>query len=476
MKQTSKRVLNRITQVMLLVGGMYSGVSVAATDQTDSTEQCIFEPSWLQNGRVVRPNDATFPNDPDHQNDPSNCNFHQWSWQMFLWLMDGDDGKPRFLDFATPQSLLGLEQRGLMPRTSKKQHGSSLDEYLQAGTDGILVDQDNRAVYYSQYVNQTFADFIQGKLGGSDLTKPDNVLAMNPTTEFPIQNGKGALELKASWKVVAPGEKTDGLFTMKKDIAKFVNTPSGIKIDPTKVETQTLALVGFHIGGIVANHPEMIWATFEFNNNAPDVPDGMKLDQVVSDKDYMFYKKGTQLGNCNKNASVSGLEVEDDTQKFTPVTQVCRRYAYGNQADQKQGNTNNIKMLNDSVWKNLPSQLSYLKNYFEVGAIWINNEAATKDPLESPLKPGLNFATDDYLTGSLRLSNSTIETYTQSATAMNNCFRCHNTEQAFAPKSGLKPLPATNLNISHAFQNIFFWSQEKDKAAAMAYVKSQGEK
>ncbi|KLN64010.1 hypothetical protein ZX61_17850 [Vibrio sp. VPAP30] len=389
--------------------------------------------------------------------------------------MDGDNNKPRFLDFATPQSLVGLKQRGILPRTSKKQHGSSLDEYLQAGTDGILVDQNNRAVYYSQYVNQTYADFVQGRLGGKDLTNPDNVLAMVPTTEFPIHDEKGALELKASWKIVAPDDNVEGLFTVEKEIAKFVNTPSGVKIDPTQVEQQTLALVGFHIGGIVANHPEMIWATFEFNKNAPNVPDGMKLEDVVSDQDYLFYKKGTQLGNCNKNAGVNGLTMEEQTQKFSPVTQVCRRYAFGNQTGQKQSNTDNIKSLNASVWANLPKQLGYLSNYFQVGAIWINNTAGTNDPLKSPLKPGLTFATDEILTGSLRLSNSTIETYTQSATAMNNCFRCHNTEQAFAPKPDLTPLPATNLNISHAFQNIFFWSQEKDKTAAMAYL-TQGAK
>lgn len=466
MKHASKCMLSRIAPAVILFAICYTHSSSAQTSNT-----CEIEPSWFKNGKVIRPDDSAFPANPN------NCDFHQWSWQMFLWLMDDDNGQPRFLGFDSPQSLIGLEQRGLSPRTRKQPHtGASFDEYLQAGTDGILIDHDHRAIYYSQYINQTFADFMQGKSGGPDLTIPANVLTMNPRTAFPIIGTKGTLELKASWKIVGKDDDTSKLFTIEKDIAQFENSPSGIKINPAKVEKQTLALVGFHIGGVVANHPEMIWATFEFDNNAPDVPDGMTLDQIVADQDYLFYKKGTQLGNCNKNAAVSGLALEQSTQKFTPITQVCRRYAYGNAAGQKQSNTDNIKSLNASVKKHLPNNLSIWQNYFEVGAIWINNQAATGKPDVSPLKPGLDFATDEYLTGSLKLSNSTIETYTQSATAMNNCFRCHNTEQAFASKDGLKPLPATNLNISHAFQNIFFWSQEKEQRAAIAYLQSQGEK
>ena len=92
-------------------------------------------------------------------------------------------------------------------------------------------------------------------------------------------------------------------------------------------------------------------------------------------------------------------------------------------------------------------------NYYEVGAIWF-------DEIDG-LKPNMSLATDNILTGSLKLSNSTIETFTQTQSTKNNCFRCHNTLHRFPPKMNLDPLPGLSLNISHAFVNIYFWSQEQ---------------
>lgn len=113
---------------------------------------------------------------------------------------------------------------------------------------------------------------------------------MNPNTEFPITGTKGALELKASWKVVAEGEDTSGMFTMTTNVAKLVNRGGKIAIDPSQTETLKVALVGFHIGGVVKGHPEMIWATFEHKDNAPDVAAGTTPETVVSDKDFTFFR------------------------------------------------------------------------------------------------------------------------------------------------------------------------------------------
>jgi hypothetical protein len=53
-----------------------------------------------------------------------------------------------------------MQQRGMFPRMTKSATPESFDEYLQAGTDGIFVDSNGRAVYYFQYVNATFADSL----------------------------------------------------------------------------------------------------------------------------------------------------------------------------------------------------------------------------------------------------------------------------------------------------------------------------
>lgn len=422
-------------------------LTVSATNATPTpAADCTAMDSWFPHVNTPRPDDSAFQS-------TSNCVFHQWSWQMFLWLTQDVDGQPRFMGLDAPQNLLKMSQRGgaMFPRMSKSQTPESFDEYLQAGTDGIMVAHNGRAIYYSQYINPTFSDFIKS----NDLTDPAKVLAMDPNTTFPIMGTAGAMELKASWMIVTDPDEVDGMFTTKSEVAKLVNRGGKIVIDPSQVEEVTLALVGFHIGGIVNGHPEMIWATFEQVNNAPNIPPGAPLEEAASDQNFTFYDAGTIIGKCNINpASSNKLVLNEETQNLQPITQVCRQYEFGNAPGDNTQNDGNIAELNKDVGSKLAST-DVWRNYREVGAIWFN----TIDGL----KPGLDLATDELLTGSLKLSNSTIETFTQRASVMENCFRCHNTEQEIAPSTTLSSLPATNLNISHAFQNIFFWSQETAK-------------
>ncbi|WP_154222495.1 hypothetical protein [Marinicella rhabdoformis] len=405
---------------------------------------CTADPNWFPHSQTKRTNDAAFVSS-------SNCVFHQWAWQNFLWLTQDVNGEPRFMSFKSPESLLGLESEGFLPRMTKRDSNGSFDEFLQAGTDGIFVGHNNRAVYYSQYLDDTFVGFIED----NKLTNPDNLRALvkaDPTTTFPITGTAGSMELKASWVIVDAGDDTSGMFTTETKVSKLRNGSNGIELDRDQVETVTVALVGFHIGGIVEGHPEMIWATFEHNRNAPNVKPGMNLEEPVSDQDFTFYTANTELADCNINYSSSNkLTLDETTQKLSPITQVCRQYQFGNEQGVNTGNDVNIASLNESV-ESLLDDEDVWKNYQEVGAIWFNKIDG--------LKPGMSLATDENLTGSLRLSNSTIETFTQVATTENNCFRCHNSLQQLPQTPGLEPLPASNLNISHALLNIYFWSQE----------------
>jgi len=425
---------------IIVLSGFSSG-AVAAADSA-----CSAKSNWFPHRTTPRPNDQAFQSS-------SNCEFHQWSWQMFLWLTQDKGGQPRFLSFQSPQSLLGMRSRNVQSRG--KQQGA-FDEYLQAGTDGILVDHKGRAIYYSQYVNSVFADFIKN----NNLTNPASVKTFNPEKSFDIST----LELKASWKIVAKGEDVSNFFTMKAHVKKLVNQGGKIVIDEKSSEKVNVALVGFHIGGVVNGHPEMIWATFEQKSNAPNVPENPTPDTVISDKDWLFYTANTRYADCNVNPADSPtLKLNEKTQTISPVTQACRQFEFGNDpespAQKKTGmkqNDDNIASLNKDVHHRLrPGNV--WKNYHEVGAIWFLKK--------NQLKPGLSLSTDGIgtnqeLTGSLKLSNATIETFTQTQSTMNNCFRCHNTEQRFPPIPTLASLPALNINISHAFVNIYFWSQQ----------------
>jgi hypothetical protein len=400
-----------------------------------------------------------------------------------LWLTQDHNGQPRFLSFETPYSVLGIENREvLLPTLHKGTHTESFDEYLQAGPDGILVDHNGNPVYYSQYLDDNFVKFIKDH----DLTNPVAVRALKADTSFT----PGVLEIKASWRIVEQGEDVSDVFTRKSSVYALKKSKGKIVVNTAVKRDVTLALVGFHIGGAVEGHPEMIWATFEPQSNAPNVEPGTLPTDVVSTENYTFYTANTKYSNCN---DPSGVTLDEATQKLSPVTQVCRQYKFGNARNFPStsivsGGTNTSNQyaldndLNNSILKNITTNTENIvslnaivrtrlkdvfANYREIGVIWF----AGKNRLE----PDMHLTTDlgkdakgepnQLLIGSLKLSNATIETFTQLASAQENCFRCHNTVGVTNPKGeadGIVGLKAMNLNISHAFLNMYFWSQEME--------------
>jgi hypothetical protein len=409
--------------------------------------ECSADPRWFPHDQTKEADSAGFPAPPQPP-----CTFHQWSWQMFLWLTQTDaaTGEPRFIGFAGPESLdpnlKGKTPATLMPGLELTKP-KTLADYLQAGPDGILVDQNGRIVYYSIYINDVFSKFVTD----NKLNQVDVLRHFDPTAAFP----NGSLELKAAWKIVGDNEDMSGYYTRKALINPLVARGGKFVIDPDKVEQVTVALVGFHIAGTVAYHKEMIWASFENIRNAPDVENlaTIRPDTVVSDKDWTFYKANTPFRACNANPAGSGTQKLDPvSQKMTPVTAVCRLYPYGSGHD-KQPNAASIRELNASVQARLPD---VWKNYFEVGAIWFARAAFTKE-----IQPNCTFQLGRLqcgigLTGSTHLSNATIETFTQGQSTSDNCFACHNTVQRFPPRAGLRALPGKNVAISHVVNNLYF--------------------
>lgn len=439
---------------MTAIGSFAAGKSGAS--DAHGTTACLANPAWFPHQQTPKPDSAGFPSSPN------NCDFHQWSWQAFLWLTQTTEGgRLRFETLPGPEALdeKGGKLPGYNPFVGRtRQPGKPVDGFLQAGPDGILVDQNGRVVYYSMYINDIFEGFVEKY----QLNDPAKLRAFDPNTSFPVDT----LTLKAAWKIVKPDEDASGFYTRKVSVNKLVNKGGKITLDPSQTEAVTVALVGFHIAGTVNNHPEMIWATFEHISNAPDLAkplDMVQPNDVVSDKNWTFYKAGTPFKNCNVNAAGAGdLKLDETTQTLSPVTDACRLYPYGSdlygkdpgKVNNAKANANNIQSINSSVQAQVDG---VWKNYFEVGAIWFN--------AANVLKPGCNFLSgslncDVTLTGSTLLSNTVIETFTQSQSEQDNCFACHNTLQDMPTVSGLTALPAKNVNISHILSNQYFKAQQ----------------
>ena len=431
-----------------VVAALWVTTSMPVTAQ-QPPPTCTAPPTWFPHSQTPEQNSAGFPANP------TNCDFHQWSWNAFLWLTQTVKGEPRFEHMPSN----GIETKpgvldALIGRSAKAR---TLDIVAQAGPDGIMVDLQGHPIYYSIHSDSTFGDFLKQ----NDLLDPAKLRAFSPTESFPI----GTLTLKAAWKVVAPGENVSTFYTRKAQIALLTNKNGKIVLSG-KTKTVEVALVGFHIGGTVANHPEMIWATFEHLQNAPDLPKSMNSmgpNDIVSNKDWTFYKANTPFKSCNVNSAGSGaLTLNEATQTLSPVTEVCRMIPYGGGSA---ANIANIKSLNDSVHAQLKGVWN---NYFDVGAIWFAANNALKPnctfqpgSLECPATPGKSI-----LTGSTQLSNTTVETFTQSQSAQDNCFACHNTVQVTSPNTTAPSLPGLNVGISHVLINEYFAAASKPAAKA----------
>lgn len=423
--------------------------------------QCGAPKSWFPHEQTP---------EPDNHAPASNCEFHQWAWQTFLWLTQPTgDGRIRLMDLPRDSELFmpgrGPETLGaatlerlhrrplvLSPRATKREGATTFEGIRQAGSLGVLVDRKGRPVYYASHINPTYYQFVRS----NRLFVKQNYIDAPATLNFPV----GSLELKSSWRVVPEGESATGSFTTQALIHPLACAGSeaecqgkDIVVDLTRTERVTVALVGLHIVGVVEDHPEFIWSTFEHEGNAPDLPPGMSptSDQPVSDRDFAFYAAGTPAKGCNLRNSEPAMplvKLDVMANRLSPVTQVFRQFAFGGgDAEDRM----NITGLNRSVHDQLAGD-SVWKHYFLVGGVWFNRANGLEPGLAGP-------AIQQRVVGSVRLSNATMETFTQRSDR--NCFACHDT--AAEPARGL---PAKNLNVSHILMNGLVQREELRLASA----------
>ncbi len=403
--------------------------------------QCTAPPGWFPH--------ATTP-EPDFHMPTSNCEFHQWAWQEFLWLTQPVDGgrirllnlpmeddlfspgrAPAPLDSVTMKARLANQPLRLVPRAMKSATEVSIGHIRQATSSGVLVDADGAPVFYASFVSPEYYEFVRS----NKFYLKSNYVAAPATTNFP----KKAVELKSAWKIVPDGASAAGFFTTKAMVPKLkcldggaTCTGANVIVDMTDQQQVMVALVGLHVVGVVEGHPEFIWSTFEHVRNAPDLPIGVDPNSTnpVTAENWTFCPSGAPANQCNQ-ANAGTVSFASATGKLSPVTSVFRQFAFGGG---DAGDTANIKSLNQSVHSLLEID-SIWKNYMLVGGNWFKPE--------SQLVPGLTGTTiQPHVTGSVKLSNSTMETFTQ--TFFPNCFSCHATSRS--PTSGI---PAMNMNLSH---------------------------
>ena len=478
MKTSAKITLKNIVFIIIVITGLAACVN-AEKKQADSynteadNNSCIEVPSWFPHSQTPAPKEGT--NSLFALDTTNNIIFHQWSWQKFLWLTkpkSSTDNTPLFLN---NESKVIQVTSHMLP--IEKQEGAEvvLTDTIQAGfPKGVLrtnpsylsaTNKKSYTVHYSIHVStimmdaaKKFSDSINKKIAGFDAAK----------ATFPV----GSLELKVSW-VNADAIPSDKLTNYYTTIGAIQNK------DSTYTNTK-VAMLGMHVVGVVQNHPEFIWATFENNDLAPNY--NWPNDNASSTTEKLLFRKG-------KTSGVAGITYAND--KADSLSRAFDLFHYGvprnanglysNTSQEEPINFNNIKNINACVKKHLDKS-DVWSNYFYNGSIWIDTDKLTrKKQAELIVSLGgsiANATTGSSARGSLNSANVTMETFTQTFEStiseiavgnLVNCFTCHNSS-------------SSPLNLSHIFEGYVARKQgvsasqvEKDKAKreVLEYMKNK---
>lgn len=309
--------------------------------------------------------------------------------------------------------------------------GFLLDVEVNQAGNGVLMSQNGSLVYYASMVNDVYAYFLTGTkdggipptpansvvVGGTTIFKfPTDIVGLTEVTNFATANGFTivdpkalAVELKTSWVDAAT------VADPSKYVIVAAKVPTYDMTDPnhwilTGSAVMKLAMVGMHVVGSTAHHPEMLWATFEHFDNAPNAPYmyinnlGATVPGPISPGPWMF---SSLPGGPFNVQHMSYDTLTGDINSIMPFTispsDTNRVHPFGMPGGNAPSNTEVISIDNSVLSQLIPGDLR--GNYFMTGTTWTDGFAPNGGN-----EKGTNI-----------LSNTTMETYQQNI----NCFGCH---------------------------------------------------
>lgn len=347
---------------------------------------------------------------------------------------------------------------------------------------GVLEAQTSAGgslVYYATIVNDVYAYFKTGVKDGvitatqfpttaSDLSNITSFASAHGET-FPDPNAL-AIEVKSAWVVAAGLPNLSSYITMNATIPVYTPAPPPPPGTTTMTatggqQTVKLALVGMHVVGSVAGHPEMIWSTFEHVANAPaatysyvntsnaiaTVQQNVATLPMIGGSPAPWVFSATNATSFNNpNMSFNSPPNIAGNPTIAPSNTI-RWKAFGGASDiapnpldpTTAASNTEIIAINNSVGGMLPSG-DVRNNYVMTGATWTVGGGAPTGLGDGIPSCGVSFGCP---VGTSALSNTTMETYQQGtdntlAHGGSNCFTCHgsNTTGVSHVFGALKPL------------------------------------
>jgi hypothetical protein len=331
-------------------------------------------------------------------------------------------------------------------------------EQGQAGGNGVLEALPGGSlVYYATMVNDVFAYFATGVKDGAISANqfPTTASDLSNITTFASAHGKTfpdpnalTVEVKSAWVEAAALPNLSSYITMNATIPTYdESNPNTWTPGPAPGQkTVKLALVGIHVVGSTAGHPEMIWATFEHFANVPRatysyVNTGNSTVSVNQNTNgsWVFAKTNSSGPFNQEHMSFSAPNIVAASGFTISPSDTIRWKAFGaasdvspNPIDGSSAASNTEIIAIDNSISGMIASGDVRSNYVMTGATWTIGGASPNSGNQ---------------VGTSALSNTTMETYQQGTdTTMahggTNCFTCHisNTtgvSHVFVP---LKPL------------------------------------
>lgn len=355
----------------------------------------------------------------------------------------------------------------------------------QANGNNVLMARNGSLVYYNIMVNDVYAVFSKMV---SDPNPIDHVLPLNslfPTTipeldaikvygaahSIPIidtDNRVLAMELKTSWVETTNLTNSDKYVKIRATIPNYIpdpNIPNAWTRNGTR--TTELALVGMHVVGSALGHPEMIWSTFEHLYNTPNAP-GLNYIQniggsgeIVSglgNTDFLFHDSTItspfnvpHITGAYDLSGANGFNIQQPSNTLRNQAfgwgGLIGQFSGNNPVDILPADDSNAQLIAINTDANNKLLIGDVrKNYFQVGSTWSSRFESNQQA------------------GTIRLSNSTMETYTQAtgsgvssfSTASGsgaglNCFSCHDVGFTSSVGTPFQINPPHDNQLSHVF-------------------------
>lgn len=326
--------------------------------------------------------------------------------------------------------------------------GNQVQTESGQATNDVLMSRNHAMVYYLTMVNDVYAWFLTGVnagvLNGNRFPTTqgglDSIMAYAKIHGATLPDSVAlAMELKTSWVKASTLPNPEDYVTVTAVIPTF-NTSDSLKWIPNGEETVKMALVGMHIVGSLAGHPEMAWSTFEQQSNTPNalyqyVNNQHKIVTVPRDtgNNWLFN------GNQNDSSNISHMTVRNPSgykQKTSDTIRAKNGFSISpsstlgvlpwgsakdsvtNQEDQSSAKSNSeIISINYAIQKMLsPSDVR--SKYLQIGATWTMGGAAPTGGVY-----GVDGTAPGVSIGTSVLANTTMETYFQQP--IYSCFTCH---------------------------------------------------